>query len=96
MRIRLTICFTVAVISALVVTEGCSHRERYTSSINSIASNDVVTGKKYLFLPGNQNVSVEDLEFLEYAAYVDRLRDLQREGQAMVAEAASLRDSLPL
>lgn len=31
----------------------------------------------------------------EYAAYVDRLRDLQREGHAMVAEAASLRDSLP-
>jgi hypothetical protein len=31
----------------------------------------------------------------EYAAYVDRLRDLQREGQAMVAEAATLRDSLP-
>jgi hypothetical protein len=31
----------------------------------------------------------------EYAAYVDRLRDLEREGNAMVAEAASLRDSLP-
>lgn len=32
---------------------------------------------------------------LEYAAYVDRLRDIRREGHALVVEAAELRDSLP-
>jgi hypothetical protein len=31
----------------------------------------------------------------EFAAYVDRLRDLQREERALVAEAAELRDALP-
>lgn len=31
----------------------------------------------------------------EYAAYVDRLQDLQREGHALVVEAGELRDSLP-
>lgn len=31
----------------------------------------------------------------DYAAYVDRLRDLQREHRALIAEAAQLRDALP-
>jgi hypothetical protein len=31
----------------------------------------------------------------EFAAYVDRLRDLRREGRALVIEAGELRDSLP-
>ncbi|HET9337209.1 MAG TPA: hypothetical protein VFO12_12475 [Sphingomicrobium sp.] len=31
----------------------------------------------------------------EYAAYVDRLRDLRREHHALIAEAAQLRDALP-
>jgi hypothetical protein len=31
----------------------------------------------------------------EFAAYVDRLRDLQREGHALVVEAGELRNSLP-
>ena len=31
----------------------------------------------------------------EYAAYVDRLRDLQRELRALITEAAQLRDALP-
>lgn len=31
----------------------------------------------------------------EYAAYLDRLRDLQRELRALIAEAAQLRDALP-
>jgi len=31
----------------------------------------------------------------EFAAYVDRLRDLNREERAIVLEAASLRDALP-
>ena len=31
----------------------------------------------------------------EYAAYVDRLRDLQRELRALILEAAQLRDALP-
>ena len=31
----------------------------------------------------------------EYAAYLDRLRDLQREHRALVIEAAQLRDALP-
>ena len=31
----------------------------------------------------------------EYAAYVDRLRDLQQEGHALVIRAGQLRDSLP-
>ena len=31
----------------------------------------------------------------EYAAYVERLRDLQRELRALIAEAAQLRDALP-
>ena len=32
---------------------------------------------------------------LEYAAHLDRLRDLQRELRAMITEAAQLRDALP-
>jgi hypothetical protein len=54
-----------------VFTSGCSRSLRYISDVDSIALSDQSVGRHYLLLPGNQGSTPDDLEFLEYARYVE-------------------------
>lgn len=45
----------------------------FISDVNSIALTDSSTGRRFIIQPGNKDVTVEDLEFNEYAAYVNRV-----------------------
>jgi hypothetical protein len=58
---------------------------------------NVFTEERVLPYLGNAHTFYDDTRHLrpEYAAYVDRLRDLHREVHALVVLAAKLRDSLP-
>jgi hypothetical protein len=57
----------------LVAFSGCYRSLTYISDVDSIALTDSSIGKRYLLVPGNQNVTADDLEFNEYARYVDRI-----------------------
>jgi len=62
---RLLLCVVV------LLTTGCSRSLLYISDVDSIALSDQSVGRRYLLLPGNQGSTPDDLEFLEYARYVE-------------------------
>ena len=55
----------------LLVETGCSRSLRFYTDVDSIALSDQAVGKRYVILPGNQGSTPDDLEFLEYARYVE-------------------------
>ena len=57
--------------AALLLAAGCTRSLRYYTNVDSIAVSDQSIGRRYLLLPGNQGTTPDDLEFLEYARYVD-------------------------
>lgn len=70
---------------------GCA-TEKYTCSVNAIASTDSLPSKTYVILSGTEGVRVDDLQFMEFARYVDRalqmrgymkVRDLRDAGYAI-------------
>jgi hypothetical protein len=69
MRATLIAHLVLSFITILALS-GCSSRLRYISDVNSIALTDQSIGKRYVLLPGNERVTLDDLEFSEYAQYV--------------------------
>ncbi len=69
MRPQVFICLLVCV--AMLLATGCSRSLRYYTDVDSVALSDQSIRKRYLSLPGNQGGTPENLEFLEYARYVD-------------------------
>jgi hypothetical protein len=57
----------------VVFTTGCSRSLRYYTDVDSIALSDQSVGKRYLLFPGNQGGTPDDLEFLEYARYIEAI-----------------------
>lgn len=45
----------------------------YQSNVDSLAQDDATTKKRYFLVPGNKDVEMSDLQFKEYAAYVDKV-----------------------
>jgi hypothetical protein len=50
---------------------GCGSRPHFISDVNSIALSDPSIGKRYILVPGNQGITPDDLEFQEYARYIE-------------------------
>lgn len=59
---------TILILSVILVL-GCT---RYRVYVDSISSNLAQEKKSYILLPGNKDTSVGDLQFKEYATYVNR------------------------
>ena len=64
---------TLAMCVALL--SGCTMMQprRFISSVDSLAQADATVKKRYILMPGNKNVVVGDLQFQEFAAYIDKL-----------------------
>lgn len=71
MRLHFFICLLLCVV--VLFTAGCSRSLRFVSDVDSIALANQPVGKRYLLVPGNQNIAPDELEFLEYAKYVDTI-----------------------
>lgn len=65
---RFAVCMAV-VLSLLV---GCALAPSYNVRVDSISAPDSLGKKKYVLLPGTKDVSPDDLQFKEYASYVER------------------------
>lgn len=63
---------TLAMCVALL--SGCTMMQprRFISSVDSLAQADATVKKRYILMPGNKNVVVGDLQFQEFAAYIDK------------------------
>ena len=59
-------------ILSLVVMSGCAPRLRFLSSVDAISGPKAESMKTYVLLPGIEGLASNDLQFLEYAEYVDR------------------------
>jgi hypothetical protein len=46
---------------------------QFESRIDSLAKPDATEKKRYVLLPGNKDVEATDLQFLEYAGYVEKV-----------------------
>jgi hypothetical protein len=67
MKIRIIIILALTVFLA-----GCAIRPTFQVKVDSISGPDASIKTKYLLLPGLKDADVNDLQFKEYATYVDR------------------------
>jgi hypothetical protein len=51
---------------------GCASDLKFHVEIDSISSPDAVSKRKYILLPGIKDVKNSDLQFIEYAKYIDK------------------------
>jgi hypothetical protein len=59
----------------IVLLSGCAgiHNARFVSSVDSLAQTDATTKKRYVLFPGGKGVDASDLQFQEYAAYIEKI-----------------------
>jgi hypothetical protein len=55
-----------------VLAAGCASTQQFRVSADSLARPDSVARKSYVLLPGNKGTGADDLQFQEYATYVQR------------------------
>lgn len=62
------------VLLMLLTAAGCATMQplRYTVNVDSISDPTALARTKYILLPGNKDTSANDLQFKEYAAYINR------------------------
>lgn len=72
-------CYGVGcVLVVLLVLSGCaSAGASFSVSVNSLSSTLASESRTYIILPGNENVNLNDLEFLEYMGYLKRALDIK-------------------
>jgi hypothetical protein len=46
---------------------------RFVSGVDSLAQPDASAKKRYIIMPGSKDVQPGDLQFLEYAGYVEKI-----------------------
>jgi hypothetical protein len=56
----------------MIIMQACAGIPRYVVDVDSINSPGDGTKNRYVLLPGEKDVNSENLQFKEYAAYVDR------------------------
>ena len=61
-----SLCVGVTLLSSCATT-------RFKSNVDSLAQPDAVAKKRFVLLPGGKGVEVSDLQFLEFASYVERI-----------------------
>jgi hypothetical protein len=65
--------FKVFIIGILIIlVQGCAGIPNYVVDIDSINSPDAGIKNRYILLPGEEGINSENLQFKEYAAYVER------------------------
>jgi hypothetical protein len=64
----------LAILALAYVASGCVALRplQYYVNVDSISASNAMERKNYVLLPGNKDTSINDLQFKEYAAYVDR------------------------
>lgn len=76
--------------SSILLLIGCSSTPKFHVNVDSLCSTEMAEKKIYILLPGNKDIKVHDLQFKEYANYVNTA--LQNNGfiQARNGEKAEI------
>lgn len=65
--------FFAVVVSALLAACGGSQLQRFRSEIDALAAPEAQGKTHFVILPGNKEVNVRDLQFLEFKSYVEKV-----------------------
>ncbi len=87
---RLKNIFLASLLMGVAFLSGCAGMQptRLLSNVDSLAQADAVAKKRYVLLPGGKGVEAGDLQFQEFAAYVEKV--LSEKG---FVKAAALQDA---
>lgn len=64
-------------VGCVVLLGGCATRPRFHVSVSALAASEADSARRYVLLPGNKDVKLQDLQFQEYATYLRRALDWQ-------------------
>lgn len=72
---RLPYFFTATLVLCLSLVSGCAtvRPTRFISNVDSLAQTDAGAKKRYVLLPGGKGVEAGDLQFQEYASYIEKV-----------------------
>lgn len=72
---RLKNIFLASLFVGVAFLSGCAGMQptRFVSNVDSLAQADAVAKKRYVLLPGGKGVDAGDLQFQEFAAYVEKV-----------------------
>ena len=62
----------VFILMLILLMAGCASVPKYHVNVDSLQAPDTDNRKSFILLPGNKNTSANDLQFKEYAAYINR------------------------
>jgi hypothetical protein len=61
-----------SILALLLLMAGCASVTKYFVNVDSLQAPGTDDKKNFILLPGNKDTSVSDLQFREYAAYINR------------------------
>ncbi len=66
---------TVMILIGVMIMVSCAAMQpiRFVSGVDGLAQSDALAKKRYIIIPGIKYVEPSDLQFLEYASYVERI-----------------------
>ncbi len=72
---RLKNILLASLVAGVALLSGCAGMQpaRFVSNVDSLAQADAVAKKRYVLLPGGKGVEAGDLQFQEFAAYVEKV-----------------------
>lgn len=73
-----------------IVASGCSEAPRIEVSVSALVAPGGEAARRYVLIPGNEGVKPDDLQFREFAGYVERAMLLQGFEKAATPESAEL------
>jgi hypothetical protein len=62
----------IAMTFIFILVQGCAVGPQFRVNVDSISAPEAISKIKYILLPGVKDVGVSDLQYREYAAYVER------------------------
>jgi hypothetical protein len=63
----------MAFLSIMILISCVAQPKRFLSGVDSLAQQDASAKKRYIVMPGIKDIEPSDLQFLEYASYVERV-----------------------
>ena len=72
---RLQNFFAATLVLCLSLLSGCATMQptRFITNVDSLAQTDASAKKRYVLLPGGKGVEAGDLQFQEFAAYIEKI-----------------------
>lgn len=90
MKAQNTMSFFLILLVALSINACVTANPKFRVNVDSLSATEPHTGKSFILLPGNKDTNISDLQFKEYASYINRALIAQGYSPAETFETADL------